>query len=97
METTIILFLTGSSVLACFLISLLKNFIKNKIEPRWGSLGIHAFLLLIAILLAGGGIALELVPDNIATVIITIFTGAIAIYEVLIKTIYKRAIKNQIQ
>lgn len=93
----ILIFLAGSSLLACFLTSLLKAIIKQKIEPRWGNLGIHAFLLLIAILLAGGGIALELIPDNISTAIIAIFAGSVAIYEVLVKTIYQRAIKNQIK
>ncbi len=89
-------FIGGSSVIAVALIGLLKNWIKNSISPRWGDLGVQAVLLAISFALAGIGILINMIPSEGLAVIGAIFGSATVIYQVLIKSIVKKAILNKL-
>lgn len=91
----ILVFITGGSIVASVLIGFLKNWIKSFIEPRWGALGIQATLLVIAFLLAlGVSLWQNYVTAEVGKLIIGIFLGATALYEVIWKAIYQKAIKG---
>ena len=94
MET--LLFIGGSSVIAVFLLNLLKKWIKSTISARWGDLGVQAVLLIISFDFVGIGLLLKLLPPEGLAMIGAIYGGAIVIYQVLIKSVYQKAIRNKI-
>ena len=92
----VIMFLTGSSVLAFLLIQYLKRYIQNVIGPKYGDLGINAFLLLVSMILAIIGSVANLIPAEFLAPIAVTFMGANAIYAVLYKALYVKAIKGRL-
>ena len=90
------LFIGGSSIIAVVLIGLLKKWIKDSISPRWGDLGVQVVLLAISFALAGIGILINLLPPESLSVIGAIFGSATVIYQVLIKSVVKKAILNKL-
>jgi hypothetical protein len=78
------------------LIGIIKKWIKESISPRFGDLGVQLVLLSISIILAGAGIAVNLLPPEVLKMIGTIFSAAIVIYQVLYKAIFEKAILNKL-
>jgi len=93
---TILLYIGGTSVVAVFLLNLLKKWIKDVVSPRWGDLGVQAALLAISFALAGIGKAMDLLPPEGLKLIGAIYTGAILIYQILIKSVYQKLLLNQL-
>ena len=89
-------FLAGSSIVAVIIIQLLKKFIKETIEPRWGDLGIQIVLFVVAVIIALVGFWIKLIPGEIIKVGSQIFAGAIVIYQVLGKAIIQKAVRNKL-
>ena len=96
MEITLIQFIGCSSILAAVLVGLLKKYIKEYIMPRWGDLGVQLLLLIIAVILAFLGYLWGKFPENITTTIFTIFATAMALYQVLVKAVWQKAINNEL-
>ena len=95
MDVTLIVgFLTGGSLVASLLVSLLKSALSG-ISARWGSLATQGVLLVTSLIVAFGLFAVGFLPQYYLEVTGAIFAGAIAIYEVLYKAIYQQAIKGQ--
>ena len=96
MENQIALYLGGSTILATLLISLLKKYIKDFIIPRFGDLGVLAVLFALALLLSVLGYGWGFLPSDITGAIGTIFAGALVIYNVLVKAVWNKAIKGEL-
>ena len=92
----IVTFLGGSSVVAFLLIGYLKKYIKKFILPRFGDLGVCLILLLISFILASLGYVYEILPSDLTLIIGQIFAGAILIYQVLYKAIYRKALLGKL-
>lgn len=93
----IITFLAGGSVLAFLIIQYLKRYIQNVIGPKYGDLGVQTFLLLVSMALAIIGSIANLIPAQFLAPIAGTFMGANAIYAVLYKALYVKAIKGRIE
>lgn len=89
-------FLGGSSIIAVILIGLLKKWIKDTIEPRFGDLGIQLVLLAIAFALVGIGYGWMNISKPVLTLVGQIFASAMVIYQVLIKAIWTKVIKGNL-
>lgn len=96
MITNTTAYLLGSSVVAFIVIGLIKEWIKKFIGPRFGDLGIQVSLLLTAIVLSAIGYGWQWLPSDITVAIGIIFSGATALYYVLYKAIYQKAIKKKL-
>jgi hypothetical protein len=94
--TTLIAFLTGSSVVASLITGLLKKGLKD-ISDRWGSLVTQVVLFLVCLVIAALLWASSFVPENIMLVATAIFAGSIAIYEVLYKAILQQLLMGKTQ
>ncbi len=92
----IIVFVGGSSIIAVILIAFLKKWIKNNILPRWGDLGVQLVLLAVALILAIVGYYSTNIPTQILETTGKIFTGAMVIYQVLIKAVIQKAILGKL-
>ena len=92
----ILTFLAGSSVLAFLLIQYLKRYIQDVIGPKYGDLGVQTFLLLVSMVLAIIGSVANLIPAEFLVPIAVTFMGANAIYAVLYKALYVKAIKGRV-
>lgn len=95
MDTTILVsFLTGGSLIATLLVSLLKSALTG-ISSRWGALATQGVLLFTSLVIAFGLSAVGFIPQNYLETAGTIFAGAMIIYEVIWKAVYQQAIKGQ--
>ena len=91
-----LLWVSGGSVLATIIISSIKKLIKNKLVARWGDLGIQVVLFAISILIAFGAWGFQFLPKEVLTTAIFILTGSNAIYQIIFKAIYRKAIGGQL-
>jgi uncharacterized protein YacL len=66
---------------------LLKWVSKKFADKEWGKLATHAFLLIVALIVAGFQFAWKFVPAEWAVNIVAIWGGAVLSYEVLVKTL----------
>jgi len=86
-------FLAGGSLIAFFLTEVIKKWVKSFIVPRFGDLGIHLTVLAISLILALGYYLWQnVIPQSIVAVAGSIFGGAVLIYNVLYKSIVKKAL-----
>ena len=92
----LITFISGGSVLALILIGLIKNLIKSKLIARYGDLGVQVVLFIISLIIAFIFFGFKFIPQEILAAGIAILLGANGIYQVIIKSIYKKAIKGQL-
>jgi len=92
---SIVGFIAGGSLIATLIVGVTKNWIKNTIMPRWGDLGIQAFLLIVATVIS---LAVYLwqkfVPGDIAVIVVGIAAGSNFIYQALYKAIYQKLIQG---
>lgn len=93
MET--LLQLLTSGVVVSVVVGLLKEFVKAFISPRFGDIGVQAFVLLVSFAVAGLGVAFNLLPPQVIKTTILVFTSALSVYETFYKAIYSKAIKNR--
>jgi uncharacterized membrane protein len=89
-------FLTGTSILAGLIIAGLKSWLKNKIKPRFGDLGVQGVLFGIGLIIALFTYGFQFVPRGILLIAVGILAGANALYQVLYKAVYQKAIKNKL-
>lgn len=92
----IVLFLSGSSVVAALLIGWLKRYIKEYVVSRFGDLGIVILLGLISFLLALGCWGWQFIPAEVLTSMGIIFGGAVLIFQVLWKAVIQKAIRGKL-
>ncbi len=92
---TVVLFLASGSVVASLILSTLKDFIKTHISPRFGDIGVLVVLFIISFVVSGAIFAFQYIPSNILTIAGVIFSGAIAVYQVLYKAIIRQAIMGK--
>jgi hypothetical protein len=96
MDFTFLSFLLGGSVLATLVVGSLKNFLKEKINDRYGSLAVLVVLFLVSLVIAGLGYTWELLPVNITYAIGIIFTSAITVFQVFYKALYQEALLGKV-
>ena len=94
--TQLLAFVSGGSVVAAILTGLLKKWIKDTILPRYGDSGVLAVLLIISFLIAAGFFGFKFLPKDIILTATMIFSGSIAVYQVLVKAIYRKLIKGKL-
>lgn len=97
MQNTIavITFLGGGSLVASLIVQILKKALTG-IADRWGALVTQAVLLGVSLLIAGLLTASTLFPESWLMTAGLIFTGAIALYEVLYKAVWNNLIKGNV-
>lgn len=89
MDTTILVgFITGGSLVASLVLQSLKG-VLNQVESKWGSLITQIVLFFICLAVAGVMTASTLLPQSWLLVTGGVFAGAITLYEVLYKAIWK--------
>jgi len=88
--------IAGGSLLAVLCLQVIKELL-GKIENRWGKTITLLVLLIVSFGIAGSGALMNLLPTEVLTMTGSIFAGAIAIYEVLYKALYRSAIKGDIK
>lgn len=89
MNTLILVsFIGGGSLVASLLLQSLKGVLDN-VESKWGSLVKQIALFIISLTIAGVLTASTLLPESWLMVTGAIFTGAVSLYEVFYKAIYK--------
>lgn len=86
------LWLGGSSIVAAIIVQLIKGFIKKVIAPRFGDLGVQVVLFIIALIIAGLGLWVKVLPENVLLTAGQIFAGAMLIYQILWKAIINEMI-----
>lgn len=91
--TTLITFLGGGSAVAVLLVNILKTSLQG-ISERWGALATQCILLAVSLIVALILGASTLLPQSVLLTTGQIFVGAIALYEVLYKSIYLKAING---
>jgi len=89
-----ITFLLGSSVVAVLVVQILKDVV-GKIEGRFGKLYTQLLLLSVSFAVAGIGSLVGKLPPEILQITGIIFASGMAIYEVVYKALYEKAIKNK--
>jgi hypothetical protein len=89
-----LLVLVGSSAFATLFVQLVKKYVKEIVEPRFGTLGVQAVLVAVALLLAVLGRIVQLLPANVIETAGAIFAMSLVIYEVLVKGLVNDAIRN---
>ena len=89
-------FVGGSVVIAFLLVEFLKKKIKESVQPRFGDLVVLLFLLVVSIVISLIGYVWGKLPADITTPVITIFSGAVVIYQCLIKAVLKKAILGKV-
>jgi len=95
MDTTFISFIGGGSLVAVLLVNVLKTSLEG-ISERWGALATQCVVLGVSLVIALILGASTLLPQGALETMGQIFVGAIAIYEVLYKAIWQKAIKNNV-
>lgn len=88
-----ITFLLGSSAVAVVLVQGLK-YLYGKVSDRYGALVAQLTLLAVSFCVAGIGAGLQLLPPEILETTLVVFASAIAIYEVFVKALWQKAIKD---
>ena len=97
MENGLLTFISGGSLVAFFLIEVIKKSIKKWIVPRWGDLGVQLSLLVISVALALIYFVWQnLIPQSIVVIAGSIFSGAILIYQVLWKAVIQKGLLNHL-
>lgn len=83
-------------ILIAFLISLLTQFVKKFIKPKFGDLGVQALVLLLSIVVAFGYYFYGVNESFKQFVVqaLQILTVSITIYEVILKRLYAALMKN---
>jgi len=94
--TDIIVWIGSGSVVASVLIAWLKKFIKEKVKPRYGDLGIVIFLSIISIVVALGYWNWQFIPKEVLTTAAIVAGWAMLIYQALWKAIIQKAILGKL-
>lgn len=84
-----------SGIIVSVVVGLLKKVITDYISPRFGSLGVQLFVLLVSFAVAGFGAGLSLLPAEILSTTALIFASAISVYEVVWKALFEETIKGK--
>ncbi len=78
------------------IISLIVQFCKRfKIAEKLNGLGVHIFLIILALIASAFKFGFEFLPEVYAISIVQIWAGAVLFYEFLIKSVYKEVIKHE--
>jgi len=77
--------MSGEVLLYSFLLMLLTQIVKRWIQPKFGSIGVHLFVLLIAIVIASVQWYAQYLPQYFLETILSIYALAVGWYEILIK------------
>lgn len=86
--TTLVGFITGGSLVSSLILQSLKG-VLSQIDSKWGSLITQIALFVICLAVAGVMTASTLLPQSWLLVTGAIFMGAVTLYEVLYKAIFK--------
>ena len=92
----IVTFIGGGSIVAAILVAWLKKYIKEKIEPRFGDLGIMILLGIISLVMALGYYGWQFIPKEVLTTMTMIMGWAVLIYQALWKAVVQKAIRNKL-
>lgn len=88
----IILWIGGGSLAASLIIGFLKQIIKDLVPSRFGDLGVLVVLFAVSVVISLFHWSWQLMPQEVLSTATFILTGAISIYQVLFKAIYKEAL-----
>lgn len=88
--------MTGELLFYSFLTMALTQIIKRWIQPRWGTLGVHAFVLAIAIIIAVAQWYSQFIPSQVLEAIFAIYALAVGWYEILVKRVVGDVIVGKI-
>jgi hypothetical protein len=77
------IFLASGTVGALLFTELLKGFFDKYVTPRFQPLVTQAILFMVCVVIAGIGAAISILPANVLGVLATLFSSAIASYEIL--------------
>jgi hypothetical protein len=88
-------FIGGGSLLASVIIGWIKQFIKEAEDKRLTDLTILSILFVVCLVISAGAFFTGMIPDQILGYATAIFGGAITMFEVFYKAIYKKAILGE--
>ncbi len=77
--------MVGETLLIGLGVMVLTQLVKKHIQPKYGTLGIHLFVLLIAVLIGLGQYWFQYLPVQTIEMIASIWATAVGAYEILIK------------
>jgi len=90
----LITFLGGGSLVASLIVGGTKRFLGG-VENKYGRLTTQFLLLVVVVLVSGILWAFQYLPADILTTVYLIFSGAITLYEVAYRAIWKEAIRGE--
>lgn len=91
----LVLFVGGGSLAASVLLGAMKSAL-NAVPERYGPLAKQLVLLVICVAIASIMAVSPLLPEVVLKYAWLIFTGAVALYEVFVKAVWQKAVKNKV-